>query len=154
MLLDFFNFLAKEQSFFNVFSYISIRAVLAIITALIISFILGPWFIKKLGDYSFGQYVRKDGIESHIIKTGTPTMGGGLILISILISTLLWADLNNRYIWLLIIVTVSFAVIGLIDDYSQIKNKKSDGLSALQKYGLQSLVGFSAAIYILVTAST
>ena len=78
MLLDLFSWLATEHSFFNVFSYISIRAVLAIITALIISFVLGPWFIKKLGDYSFGQYVRTDGIEAHIIKTGTPTMGGVL----------------------------------------------------------------------------
>jgi phospho-N-acetylmuramoyl-pentapeptide-transferase len=154
MLLDLFNWLAMEHSFFNVFSYISLRAVLAIITALIISFILGPWFIRKLGDYSFGQYVRTDGIEAHIIKTGTPTMGGGLILIAILVSTLLWADLSNRYIWLLIIVTIAFALIGLVDDYSKIKNKKADGLSALQKYGLQSFVGFSVAIYILLTAST
>jgi len=154
MLLDLFSWLATEHSFFNVFSYISTRAVLAIITALIISFVLGPWFIKKLGDYSFGQYVRTDGIEAHIIKTGTPTMGGGLILIAILISTLMWADLSNRYIWLLIIVTIAFALIGLIDDYSKIKNKKSEGLSALHKYGLQSFVGFSVAGYILLTATT
>jgi|TARA_B110000971_G_C20018520_1_gene505137 phospho-N-acetylmuramoyl-pentapeptide-transferase len=154
MLLDLFSWLAREHSFFNVFSYISIRAVLAIITALIVSFVLGPWFIKKLGDYSFGQYVRTDGIEAHIIKTGTPTMGGGLILIAILFSTLLWADLSNRYIWLLIVVTITFALIGLVDDYSKIKNKKSDGLSALHKYGLQSFVGFSVATYILLTATT
>ena len=88
-----------------------------------ISFSLGPWFIRKLGDYSFGQYVRIDGIEAHLQKTGTPTMGGGLILIAILMSTLLWADLTNRYIWLLIIVTVSFAFIGLVDDYSKIKKR-------------------------------
>ncbi|HCK04213.1 MAG TPA: phospho-N-acetylmuramoyl-pentapeptide-transferase [Methylophilaceae bacterium] len=153
MLLEIFNWLAKDYSAFHIFNYISLRAVLAIITALIISFVLGPWFIRKLGDYSFGQYVRTDGIEEHLKKTGTPTMGGGLILIAIIITTILWADLGNRYIWLLIIVTTAFALIGLIDDYSKIKKKKSDGLSALQKYGLQSIVGFSVAGYILVTAS-
>jgi len=154
MLVELFNWLAKEFSYFHVFSYISLRAVLAIITALLISLSLGPWFIRKLGDYSFGQYVRIDGIEAHLQKTGTPTMGGGLILIAILMSTLLWADLTNRYIWLLIIVTVSFAFIGLVDDYSKIKKKKSDGLSAIKKYGLQSLVGFSVASYLLFTATS
>ena len=154
MLLDLFSWLAKEHSFFNVFSYISIRAVLAIITALIISFVLGPWFINLLKRFQFEQHVRVDGPKSHYKKTGTPTMGGLLILMSLVISTLLWADLSNRYIWLLIIVIIAFALIGLIDDYSKIKNKKADGLSALHKYGLQSFVGFSVAAYILLTATT
>ena len=112
MLLEIFNWLAKDYSAFHIFNYISLRAVLAIITTLIISFVLSPWFIRKLGDYSFGQYVRTDGIEEHLKKTGTPTMGGGLILIAIIITTILWADLGNRYIWLLIIVTTAFALIG------------------------------------------
>ena len=104
MLLELFRWLSESFSSFNVFNYISLRAVLAVITSLFVSFTFGPWFIKKLGDYSFGQYIRADGPEGHIAKTGTPTMGGGLIIISILISTLLWADLSNRYVWLLMIV--------------------------------------------------
>ena len=115
---------------------------------------LGPWFIKKLGDYSFGQYIRADGPEGHLKKSGTPTMGGGLILISVLTSSLLWGDLNNRYMWLLIIVIVGFGLIGLVDDYSKIKNKHADGLSAPQKYFLQSMLGIGVAIYLLYSSST
>ena len=111
MLLEFFRWLSDSFSSFSVFNYISLRAVLAVITSLFVSFSFGPWFIRKLGDYSFGQYIRSDGPEDHLKKSGTPTMGGGLILISILISTLLWADLSNRYIWLLILVTGGFGMI-------------------------------------------
>ena len=138
MLLEFFRWLAEDFGALNVFNYISLRAVLAVITSLVVSFMLGPWFIKKLGDYSFGQYIRADGPEGHLKKSGTPTMGGGLILISVLTSSLLWGDLSNRYMWLLIIVIVGFGLIGLVDDYSKIKNKHADGLSAPQKYFLQS----------------
>ena len=154
MLLEFFRWLAEDFGAFNVFNYISLRAVLAVITSLVVSFMLGPWFIKKLGDYSFGQYIRADGPEGHLKKSGTPTMGGGLILISVLTSSLLWGDLSNRYMWLLIIVIVGFGLIGLMDDYSKIKNKHADGLSAPQKYFLQSMLGIGVAIYLLYSSST
>jgi len=154
MLLEFFRWLAEDFGAFNVFNYISLRAVLAVITSLVVSFMLGPWFIKKLGDYSFGQYIRADGPEGHLKKSGTPTMGGGLILISVLTSSLLWGDLSNRYMWLLIIVIVGFGLIGLVDDYSKIKNKHADGLSAPQKYFLQSMLGIGVAIYLLYSSST
>jgi len=154
MLLEFFRWLSDSFSSFSVFNYISLRAVLAVITSLFVSFSFGPWFIRKLGDYSFGQYIRSDGPEDHLKKSGTPTMGGGLILISILISTLLWADLSNRYIWLLILVTGGFGMIGLVDDYSKIKKKNSDGLSAIHKYLLQSIIGLGVATYLLMTATS
>ena len=154
MLLELFRWLAEDYSAFNVFNYISLRAVLAVITSLLVSFIFGTWFIRKLGDYSFGQYIRADGPEGHLVKNGTPTMGGGLIIISVIISSLLWGDLSNRFMWLLMIVVVGFGFIGLIDDYSKIKNKKADGLSALQKYALQSLLGLGVAIYLLISSTT
>jgi phospho-N-acetylmuramoyl-pentapeptide-transferase len=154
MLLEFFRWLAEDFGAFNVFNYISLRAVLAVITSLIVSFVLGPWFIKKLGDYSFGQYIRADGPEGHLEKSGTPTMGGGLILISVLTSSLLWGDLSNRFMWLLIIVIVGFGFIGLVDDYSKIKNKHADGLTAIQKYFLQSLLGIGVAFYLFYSSST
>ena len=109
MLYEFLKWLSNDYTMLNIFNYLSLRAVLSVITSLTISFIFGGWYIKKLGDYSFGQYVRVNGPTTHIEKMGTPTMGGGLILISILISTLLWADLSNTYIWLMIFVTTSCA---------------------------------------------
>ncbi|MDC0877303.1 phospho-N-acetylmuramoyl-pentapeptide-transferase [Methylophilaceae bacterium] len=154
MLLEFFKWLAQDYGSFSVFNYISLRAVLAVITSLVVSFLFGPWFIKKLGHYSFGQYIRTDGPEGHLVKSGTPTMGGGLILISVLISSLLWSDLTNNLVWLLIVVIVGFGFIGLLDDYSKIKNKKSDGLGALQKYLLQSFLGLGVAIYLLLSSTT
>ena len=154
MLLEFFRWLAEDFGAFNVFNYISLRAVLAVITSLIVSFMLGPWFIKKLGDYSFGQYIRADGPEGHLEKSGTPTMGGGLILISVLTSSLLWGDLSNKFLWLLIIVIVGFGLIGLVDDYSKIRNKHADGLNATQKYFLQSLLGAGVALYLFYTSSS
>ena len=154
MLLEFFRWLAEDFGAFNVFNYISLRAVLAVITSLIVSFMLGPWFIKKLGDYSFGQYIRSDGPEGHLEKSGTPTMGGGLILISVLTSSLLWGDLSNKFMWLLIIVILGFGLIGLVDDYSKIKNKHADGLSAMQKYFFQSLLGAGVAFYLFYSSST
>ena len=154
MLYEFFKWLSNDYSMMNVFSYLSLRAVLSVITALLISFIFGGWYIKKLGEYSFGQYVRANGPTTHIEKMGTPTMGGGLILISILMSTLLWADLSNKYIWLMIFVTTAFGMIGLVDDLSKIRQKNSDGMSALTKYFLQSIIAISIAIYLFLNASS
>lgn len=154
MLLELFKWMAEDFGAFSVFNYISLRALLAVITSLVVSFMLGPWLIKKLGDYSFGQYIRADGPEGHLEKTGTPTMGGGLILISVVTSSLLWGDLSNRFLWLLIIVILGFGLIGLIDDYSKIKKKHADGLSAFQKYFFQSLLGLGIAIYLLQSSST
>ena len=154
MLLELFRWLSSDIPGFNVFNYISLRAVLSVITSLLISFCFGGWFIKKLGENSLGQYIRTDGPEGHLIKSGTPTMGGGLMLISIIISTLLWADLNNSYVWLLLIVTTSFGLIGLIDDVSKIQKKGADGLSALQKFILQSIVGIAVASYLFYTTGT
>ena len=154
MLLEFFRWLSTDIQGLNVFNYISLRAVLAVITSLLISFCLGGWFIRKLGEYSLGQYIRNDGPEGHLIKSGTPTMGGGLILISIITSTLLWADLSNSYVWLLLIVTSSFGLIGLIDDISKIQKKEADGLSALQKFILQSIIGIAVASYLYYSAGT
>jgi phospho-N-acetylmuramoyl-pentapeptide-transferase len=154
MLLELFRWLSADIQGFNVFNYISLRAVLAVITSLLISFCFGGWFIKKLGEYSLGQYIRNDGPEGHLVKSGTPTMGGGLILISIIISTLLWADLSNSYIWLLLIVTSSFGLIGLIDDISKIQKKKGDGITAFQKFILQSIIGISVACYLFFSAGS
>jgi phospho-N-acetylmuramoyl-pentapeptide-transferase len=154
MLLELFRWLATDIPGFNVFNYISLRAVLAVITSLLISFCFGGWFIKKLGQYSLGQYIRNDGPEGHLIKSGTPTMGGGLILVSIITSTFLWADLSNSYVWLLLFVTTAFGLIGLIDDLSKIQKKEADGLSALQKFILQSIIGIAVASYLFYSADT
>jgi phospho-N-acetylmuramoyl-pentapeptide-transferase len=154
MLLEFFNWLSGDFPIFNLFNYLSIRSVFSVITALLISLTFGGWYIKKLGEYSFGQYVRKDGPVTHLSKMGTPTMGGGLVLISVLTSTLLWSDLDNNYVWVMIFVSSGFGMVGLIDDYSKIKNKKSNGLSAINKILFQSIIGFGVAIYLFLNAST
>src|ERR1044072_4448776 len=111
MLLALAQFLATDIRAFNVFNYITLRAVLATLTALIISFIVGPTMIRKLAAYKIGQSVRDDGPQTHLIKSGTPTMGGALILVSVAITTLLWADLKNRYVWICLLTTLGFGVI-------------------------------------------
>ena len=125
---------------FDVLRYLTVRTIGGTITALLISILMGPLIINFLKSMQFEQYVRKDGPESHHKKTGTPTMGGLLILSSLVISTLLLADLGNRYIWVVLGVTVGFSIIGFFDDYLKIKNKSSDGLSSLQKIIFQSLI--------------
>ena len=125
--------LHTEFSVFYVFRFITFRAIYATITALVISFILGPWLINKLSSLQIGQAIRKVGPESHFKKEGTPTMGGTLILLAIVLPTLLWADLTNIYVWVTLMVTVGFGVIGFIDDFRKVKLRNSDGLSARQK---------------------
>ena len=121
--------LVSVDSGFDVLRYLTVRTIGGTLTALLISIILGPAIISFLKSMQFEQYVRQDGPESHYKKTGTPTMGGLLILSSLIISTLLWADLGNRYIWVVLSVTIGFSLIGFFDDYLKIKKKNSDGLS-------------------------
>jgi len=148
------DFLSTYYSVFNVFQYLTFRAILGILTALIISFVVGPIMIKKLSHYQIGQTIREDGPASHLKKAGTPTMGGALILIAIAISTLLWSDLSNGYVWIVLLVTLSFGAIGWVDDYKKIVEKNSEGLTAKQKYLWQSIAGFAAAILLYVTAAS
>jgi phospho-N-acetylmuramoyl-pentapeptide-transferase len=155
MLLALTQWLAEDLHIraFNVFNYITLRAVLATLTALLISFIVGPVMIRKLTAYKIGQSVRDDGPKSHLTKAGTPTMGGALILISITITTLLWADLRNRYVWVVLVVTLGFGIVGWVDDYRKVVHRNPKGLSARKKFFWQSLIGLSAAIYLAVSAT-
>lgn len=152
MLLWLSEYLKFFYSGFNVFQYLTLRAILGVLTALLISLIVGPLMIRSLKNNQIGQQVRPDGPQSHHPKAGTPTMGGALILIAIMMSTLLWADLSNRFIWIALIVTLLFGLIGWTDDYLKIALKNSKGLSAKQKYFWQSVIGLGAAIILLKTA--
>ncbi|HEY7658427.1 MAG TPA: phospho-N-acetylmuramoyl-pentapeptide-transferase [Burkholderiales bacterium] len=148
MLLELAQWLAKDIRAFNVFGYITLRAVLACLTALVISFLVGPALIRKLTAYRVGQAVRDDGPQSHLAKAGTPTMGGALILTSIAITVLLWADLGNRLIWLVLWVTIGFGAIGWIDDYRKVVERNPRGLSVRMKLFWQSVIGLAAAVYL------
>jgi phospho-N-acetylmuramoyl-pentapeptide-transferase len=148
MLLELAQLLAKDIRAFNVFSYITLRAVLACLTALVITFIVGPGMIRKLTSYKIGQAVRDDGPQSHLSKAGTPTMGGTLILVSIVVTTLLWADLQSRLVWIVLWVTLGFGAIGWIDDYRKVVQRNPRGLPARAKFFWQSVFGVAAACYI------
>ncbi|GBL44324.1 phospho-N-acetylmuramoyl-pentapeptide-transferase [Sulfuriferula multivorans] len=148
MLLWFAQYLAQDVRAFNVFNYITLRAVLATLTSLTISFVVGPAVIRKLTSMKIGQAVRDDGPQSHLIKAGTPTMGGALILVSITISTLLWADLSNHYVWVVLFTTLGFGAVGWVDDYRKVVHRNPKGLSAKAKYFWQSLIGLAAALFI------
>jgi phospho-N-acetylmuramoyl-pentapeptide-transferase len=154
MLLMLARWLSHDIRGFHVFDYITLRAVLATLTALAISFIVGPGMIRKLTEYKVGQAVRDDGPQTHLIKTGTPTMGGALILVAIAISTLLWADLSNRFVWVVLITTLGFGAIGWVDDYRKVVYKNPKGLSAKAKYFWQSLIGFAVAGFLYSTSTT
>lgn len=153
MLLELAQWLAQDIRGFNVFNYITLRAVLATLTALVISFMVGPRLIRKLTEYKVGQSVRDDGPQTHLVKAGTPTMGGSLILVAIAISTLLWADLSNRFVWVVLLTTLGFGVIGWIDDWRKVVHRNPKGLSAKAKYFWQSLIGLVVAIYLFQTAT-
>ena len=148
MLLELAQWLAKDIRAFNVFNYITLRAVLACLTALGITFLVGPVMIRKLTSYKIGQAVRSDGPQSHLSKAGTPTMGGALILVSIIVTTLLWVDLQNRIVWIVLWVTLGFGAIGWIDDYRKVVARNPKGLSAKAKFFWQSVIGIAAACYI------
>lgn len=152
MLLALSQWLAQDIRAFNVLSYITLRTVLATLTALVISFIIGPLMIRKLTAYKIGQSIREDGPQTHLVKMGTPTMGGALILMSILLTTLLWSDLSNRYIWVVLLTTLGFGVIGWVDDYRKVVHRNPKGLSAKAKFFWQSVIAIVVAVYLASTA--
>jgi phospho-N-acetylmuramoyl-pentapeptide-transferase len=153
MLLWLSELLAREVRMFNVFGYISLRAVLATMTALIISFLVGPPMIAWLTRMRIGQAVRNDGPQTHLTKAGTPTMGGALILVSIAVTTLLWADRDNRFIWVVLLVMLGFGAVGWVDDWRKVVARDPKGLSARAKFFWQSIIGVVAAIYLAFSVS-
>lgn len=153
MLLELAKWLAQDIRAFNVFNYITLRVVMATLTALIISFVVGPGLIRKLTQYKVGQSVRDDGPQTHLVKAGTPTMGGALILVAIAVSTLLWADLSNRYVWVVLVTTLGFGIVGWVDDWRKVVHRNPKGLAAREKYFWQSLIGFGVAFYLFYTAT-
>jgi len=152
MLLYLTEYLTQFHSGFNVFQYLTLRAILGVLTALLISLLVGPLMIRRLSHYQIGQMVRDDGPESHFSKAGTPTMGGALILVAIGVSTLLWSDLGSRYVWVALLVTFAFGAIGFMDDYKKLVQRDPKGLSARQKYLWQSVAGLAAALFLYYTA--
>ena len=143
----------QDFSFLRVFNFITFRAVFATLTALLIGLVAGPAVIRMLTRLKVGQAVRTDGPQTHLIKSGTPTMGGVLILIGIGVSTLLWADLSNRFVWIVLIVTLGFGMIGWVDDYRKVVYKDPNGMRSREKYFWQSLIGLVAAFYLAFSVS-
>ena len=133
MLILLAEYLQQYISAFAVFQYLTLRGILSVMTALLISLLIGPWVIRKLNYHQVGQSIRDDGPQTHLVKAGTPTMGGVLILLSIFISTLLWSDLSNRYVMAILFITLSFGLIGWVDDYRKVIEKNSTGLAARWK---------------------
>ncbi len=152
MLLQFTDYLAQFVSAFSIFQYLTFRTMVSVVTALIASLLIGPFIIERLNRYQIGQPVREDAPPNHIEKAGTPTMGGALILVVITFTTLMWGDLENRYVWTALLVTLAFGGIGWIDDYLKVRRRNSDGLSATWKYAWQSLFGLATALFLYLTA--
>ena len=152
MLLALSQLLGQEIRAFNVFGYITLRAVLAAMTALAISFVVGPAMIRRLTVMKIGQTVRDDGPQTHLVKAGTPTMGGALILVSVAITTLLWGDLSNKYVWVVLITTLGFGAVGWVDDYRKVVHRNPKGLSAWQKLFWQTIFGVGAAAFLAYSA--
>ncbi len=153
MLLILAQWLQDDFGFLRVFNYITFRAVMATVTALLIGLAAGPWVIRKLTALKMGQSVRTDGPQTHLVKSGTPTMGGVLILIGIFVSCMLWADLSNRFIWIVMIVTFGFGAIGWVDDYRKVVRKDPNGMASREKFFWQTLIGLFAAIYLAFSVS-
>ena len=145
--------LSPEFGFFRVFQYITFRAVMAAMTALVIGIVFGPWVIRKLTELKIGQPVRGYAMETHLSKSGTPTMGGVLILLSIAIATLLWFDWSNRFVWIVMIVTFGFGAIGWVDDWRKVVHKDPEGMRSREKYFWQSVIGLLAAFYLVFSIS-
>ena len=146
------DYLMRIDSNFAVLQYITVRTIFSVLTALGVSLIIGPFMIRRLNYHQIGQVVRDDGPESHFSKAGTPTMGGALILVSIALSTLIWSDLQNHYVWIVLLVTLAFGAIGWTDDYRKVFRKDSKGLSAKWKYFWQSVIGLVAAFWLYYSA--
>jgi phospho-N-acetylmuramoyl-pentapeptide-transferase len=145
--------LSPELGFFRVFQYLTFRAVMAAMTALLIGLFAGPWVIRYLASLKIGQPIREYAMQTHLVKSGTPTMGGVLILISIAISTLLWFDWTNRFVWIVMIVTFGFGAIGWVDDWRKVVNKDPEGMKSREKYFWQSVIGLLAALYLVFSIS-
>ena len=154
MLLWLANYLEQFISGFNVFQYLTLRGILSVITAFLISLLLGPYMIRTLSNKQIGQTVRDDGPQTHLQKAGTPTMGGALILAAITISTLFWGDLNSRFIWTVLLTTLGFGMVGWVDDYRKLIYKDPAGLASRWKYFWQSAIGLTAAIYLFISAES
>ncbi len=152
MLLWLTDFLSQFVSGFAVFQYLTFRTMVSVVTALVISLVIGPIVIERLSYHQIGQTVREDGPASHLSKAGTPTMGGALILIVILFTTLMWGDLSNRYVWTVLAVTMACGAIGWVDDYLKLSRQNSKGLAASRKYFWQSVVGIAAAVVLYTSA--
>jgi len=145
--------LSPELGFLRVFQYQTFRAVMAAMTALLMGIAAGPWVIRRLTALKIGQPIRGYGMESHLVKSGTPTMGGVLILLSIVLSTLLWFDWSNRFVWIVLLVTLGFGAIGWSDDWRKVVNKDPEGMPSREKYLWQSLIGLAAALYLVFSIS-
>ena len=152
-LAQFLQTLSPEFGFFRVFQYLTFRAVMAALTALLMGLAAGPWVIRRLASLKIGQPVRGYGMESHLSKSGTPTMGGVLILLCISVSTLLWFDLTNRFVWIVLLVTLGFGAIGWVDDWRKVVNKDPEGMRSREKYFWQSVIGLIAALYLVFSIS-
>ncbi|WP_427915251.1 phospho-N-acetylmuramoyl-pentapeptide-transferase [Ramlibacter sp. MMS24-I3-19] len=145
--------LGPEFGFLRVFQYITFRAVMAAMTALLIGLVAGPWVIHRLTELKIGQPVRGYGMQSHLSKSGTPTMGGVLVLIAIAVATLMWFDLSNRFVWIVLVVTIGFGMIGWADDWRKVVNKDPEGMPSREKYFWQSVIGLIAALYLVFSIS-
>ena len=156
MLLSLAQWLQSQSpgfGFLRVFQYLTLRAVMAALTALLMGLIAGPYVIRRLAELKIGQPIRGYGMDSHMVKSGTPTMGGVLILLCISVSTLLWADLSNRFVWIVLVVTLSFGAIGWVDDWRKVVNKDPEGMPSREKYMWQSVIGLLAALYLVFSIS-
>ena len=154
MLVLLFSWLSEYFSFFAVFQYLTLRGILGVLTALSLSLAMGPLMIRRLTELKIGQSIRDDGPQTHLVKAGTPTMGGALILLAIGVSTLLWGDLSNYYVWVTLFVTLGSGVVGGLDDYLKLKYQNSKGLSARWKYLGLSLIAFIGVTVLYVMAPT
>lgn len=154
MLVWLAGYLEQYISAFSVVQYLTLRGIFGVMTALGISLLLGPWFIRQLNVKQIGQAVRDDGPQSHLSKNGTPTMGGTLLLFGIVIAVLLWSDLSNRFVWAVLFVTITYGLIGWVDDYRKVIEKNPKGLPARWKYFWQSLAGIAVAVFLYVTAES
>ena len=145
--------LSPSLGFFRVFQYLTFRAMMAAMTALVIGVVFGPWVIRRLTELKIGQPVRGYAMETHLSKSGTPTMGGVLVLLSIAISTLLWFDWSNRFVWIVLVVTFGFGAIGWVDDWRKVVNKDPEGMRSREKYLWQSVIGLAASFYLVFAIS-